>query len=84
MSVVISVHDCGTGQIITVDILLRMLTALLYHTNFCLCIKKLASYMFMSLICFRFEELCQDKTVEFLAGGATQNAMKVAQVSPNG
>ena len=32
----------------------------------------------------RFEELCQDKTVEFLAGGATQNAMKVAQVSPNG
>jgi len=26
-----------------------------------------------------FEELCEDKGVEFLAGGATQNAMKVAQ-----
>jgi len=30
---------------------------------------------------FRFDELAASEGVEFLAGGATQNAMKVAQVS---
>lgn len=31
---------------------------------------------------YRFEEISAMKDAEFLAGGATQNAMKVAQVSP--
>ena len=83
VSVAISAHHSGTGRINAVDILLRVHTENRNRTNFCLCIYKIASYMFISYPS-RFDELCQDKTVEFLAGGATQNAMKVAQVSPNG
>lgn len=34
----------------------------------------------LSLLCFRFEELVKKFKVEYHAGGATQNSVKVAQV----